>query len=200
MENAQNSPWNVSQLFIFITGNLFKTPYNMYPTSDEKIADDLPTWHVGGRARTRYYHVATHLIHYLILPGILKIQVTENSFWVQCPTFITPAFEASPESLNHSESGFLSDNKYVVSLPTATSFPNTHWVSSKSVYFWFEIYWVNADSAGWGLKTILSSDASHEVQSHSCLWSNRENRGIHDLTFKFNSAIELPAKFWKMPC
>ena len=64
----------------------------MYPSSDEKIADDLPTWHVGGRTRTRYYHVATHLVHYLILPGILKIQITETSFWVQCPTFITPAF------------------------------------------------------------------------------------------------------------
>ena len=125
----------MSQLFIFITGNLFKTPYNMYPSSDEKIADDLPTWHVGGRTRTRYYHVATHLVHYLILPGILKIQITETSFWVQCPTFITPAFGASPESPNHSESGFFFDNKYVVSLPTVTSFPNTHLVSSKSVYF-----------------------------------------------------------------
>ena len=88
---------------------------------------------MGGRARTRYYHVATHLIHYLILPRILKIQITENSFWVQCPTFIIPASGTSPESPNHSESGFFSDNKYVVSLPTATSFPNTHWVSSKSV-------------------------------------------------------------------
>ena len=31
VENAQNSPWNVIQIFIFMTGNLFKNPCNMHP-------------------------------------------------------------------------------------------------------------------------------------------------------------------------
>ena len=31
VENAQNSPWNVIQIFIFMTGNLFKNPCNLHP-------------------------------------------------------------------------------------------------------------------------------------------------------------------------
>ena len=31
VEKAQNSPWNVIQIFIFMTGNLFKNPCNMHP-------------------------------------------------------------------------------------------------------------------------------------------------------------------------
>lgn len=34
--------------------------------------------------------VTTHLLHYPVLPGTLKIPITAESFWVQCPTFITP--------------------------------------------------------------------------------------------------------------
>ena len=51
-----------------------KNPWNVYPCSDEETADDLPqdTEHVGGRVRTSNYDVTTHLIQYLILPGILN--------------------------------------------------------------------------------------------------------------------------------
>ena len=31
VKNAQNSPWNVIKIFIFMTGNLFKNPCNMHP-------------------------------------------------------------------------------------------------------------------------------------------------------------------------
>ena len=82
----------------------------------------------------------------------------------------------------------------------ATESPNTHWVSSKSIYFWFEICGVSADSAGWGLKTVLNSAASREVLSFSCLWSNGENWDVHDPTFKINSSIESVAELRKNTC
>lgn len=52
-----------------------ENPCNMFLCSDEETADDLPqdTEHVGGRVRTSNYDATTHLIQYLILPGILKL-------------------------------------------------------------------------------------------------------------------------------
>ena len=73
-------------------------------------------------------------------------------------------------------------------------------MSSKSIYFWFEICGVSADSAGWGLKTVLNSAASREVLSFSCLWSNGENWDVHDPTFKINSSIESVAELRKNTC
>ena len=57
-----------------------------------------------------------------------------NSFWGQCPTFITPLAQHSPELQNtrESELGFL-DTKYVVSLKTTSSYPNTHGVCNNAI-------------------------------------------------------------------
>ena len=81
----------------------------------------------------------TQLIHYPILPGTLKIPVTGDSFWVQCPTFITPLAQQSPEpqDTRESELGFL-DTKYVVSLETTSNSPNTH-------YFYIQIEYRNIE-------------------------------------------------------
>ena len=97
-------------------------------------------WHVCFRARTRFWHVTTYLIQSLIIPGTLEIQISGNNLWVQYVLPLLPLFEASPELpiTGESDSGFFPHTKYVVSLPTATNYPNTHWVFSKSIYFWWE--------------------------------------------------------------
>ena len=55
----------------------------------------------GWKGPNKIHPVTTHLIYYPILPGTLKIPVTGNSFWVQCPTFITPLGQQSPELPKH---------------------------------------------------------------------------------------------------
>ena len=92
-----------------------------------------------------------------------------------------PPFRASPEPLNHRGEwvwGLLWQQ--ICGPLKASESPDTHWVSSKSLCFWLEICGVSADSAGWGLKTVLNSAASSEVLSRSCLWSNGENWDVHD--------------------
>ena len=97
-------------------GFLFKNLCNMYPLFQWENSWWLALGHVAIWVRTGHCHITTHLIHYLILPGTLKIQITENSFWVQGPTFMNPPFGASrePQITEESESGFHCDNKYVV--------------------------------------------------------------------------------------
>lgn len=74
-----------------------------FPSSDEEIADNFPqeTEHVCGRARTGSYDIKTHLIQYLILPGIQKIQLTCKCFWRQYPTFITTLYPRQPKPPIH---------------------------------------------------------------------------------------------------
>ena len=71
---------------------LFKNPCNMYPLFQWENCRWLVLGHVGIWVRSRHCHTTTHLIHYLILLGTLKTQITENSFWVQGPTFMNPPF------------------------------------------------------------------------------------------------------------
>ena len=63
-----------------------------------------------------------------------EIPITGDSFWVQCPTFITLLAQHSPDSRStrESELGFL-DTKYVVSLETTSSYPNTHGVCNNAI-------------------------------------------------------------------
>ena len=160
---------------------LFKNPCNLYPLFQWENSRWLAWGHVAICVRTRHCHITTNLIHYLILPGTLKIQITENSFWVQGPTFKNPPFRASPEPLNHrGQWVWVLLWQQICGPLKATESPDTHWVSSKSLCFWLEICGVSADSAGWGLKTVLNSAASPEVLSRSCLWSNGENWDVHD--------------------
>ena len=138
--------------------------------SEEEAVDDLPqdTRHVGGRVRTRYFPVTTHLLHYPVLPGTLKIPITAKSFWVQCPTFVTPLSPGLTWAPKHTECKF--------------GFPwhQTHGVSRNNIQFpkhplsvqpvnllltwnwgsWYRLCMLRTNS-------VLSSDASHVVLSHS---------------------------------
>ena len=144
-----------------------KKACNIFPCSGEKIADDLPQeiWHVDGRVRTRYYHVITYVICYLILLGTLKIQIPENSFWIQCRTFITPLFGASPEPSNHRGNWvWIFPWHQMCDVSTKSNqFSKYPLVSNKSIYFWLKNCGVPADSAGWGFPTVLTSDARGQV-------------------------------------
>ena len=61
----------------------------------------MTCWRTHGMRMTGSEQDTTQLIHYPILPGTLKIPVTGDSFWVQCPTFIIPLAQHSPELPKH---------------------------------------------------------------------------------------------------
>ena len=163
----------MNQLFIFITGNLFKTPYNMYPLfkwencrwlthtacewkGQNKILsccnpfDTLPdsTKNFENTDNWEQFLGAMSYFHYSCFRNITWIPKSQW-IWVFLWQQICGIFTYSNQ------------------------FPKHPLGVQQISYFWFEICGVTADSAGWGLKIILSSDASQEVQSHSCLWSNR---------------------------
>lgn len=144
---------------------LFKNPCNMYPLFQWENCRWLALGHVGIWVTTRHCHITTHLIHYLILPGTLKIQIPENSFWIQCRTFITPLFGTSPEPTNHRGNWvWIFPRHQMCDVSTKSNqFSKYPRASNKSIYFWSKNCGVTADSAGWGLLTVLRSDASGQV-------------------------------------
>lgn len=100
------------------------------PSSGEEIADNFSheTEHVDGRVRTNCYGVTTHLIRYLILPEIQKIQFTCKSNWSQCPTFIlVPKVTIAPV-MGQSKPEFLLTQICGVST-NINQLPNAHWAS-----------------------------------------------------------------------
>ena len=67
-----------------LTGNLFKNSCNLVPLFRRGKCRWLPrteNMSVVGSGQ-----VTVHLIKYMILPGILKMQRTGRGFWVLCPT------------------------------------------------------------------------------------------------------------------
>ena len=96
-------------------------------TVQMRTIDDLPedSWHEGDTVQTRYFPLKTHLICYSIKPGTLNIWINAESFWVQCPTFITPLSPGltwAPKA--QGEWVWVSDTKSVVSLETTCSSSN----------------------------------------------------------------------------
>ena len=61
--------------------------------------------------------------------------------------------------------------------------PNTQ----LSIDFWYHICGVSAETAGWGIKTVLTSDVSHVVSSYHASDQLTESRTSHDL----NSMLKL---------
>lgn len=79
-----------------MTGNLFKSPCNIISSSNEKIADDPPQacgWY-GQDKILACYNSSDTLPDF---PGTLKIQISENSFWLQYVLSFLPFSGASPE-------------------------------------------------------------------------------------------------------
>ena len=78
-------------LFSFMAAKFQKT-HLAWSTVQMRTIDDLTedTCHEGDRVQTRYFPLKTHLICYSIKPATLNIWINAESFWVQCPTFITP--------------------------------------------------------------------------------------------------------------
>ena len=112
------------------------------------------------QVRTRYGHVTTHLIYYPILPGTLKI-LTAESFWMQCPTCITPLSQDSRELPKHIECEFGFPWHQIRGVNI--QFPKHPLSVCKSILFRYKIQAVSIDSACWGLKTLLNSDDSEVV-------------------------------------
>ena len=116
------------------------------------------------KVRTRYGHVTTHLIYYPILPGTLKISVTAESFWMQCPTCITslsPELTWAPKA--HRVWVWVSLNQIHGVSSNNIQFPKHPLGVRKSILFRYKIWGVSRDSACWGLKTVLNSDDSEVV-------------------------------------
>ena len=135
-----------------------------------RTIDDLTsdTWHGDDRVRKRHFSVKTYLIYCSIWPGTLKIWINAESFWVQCPTFVTPLSPGLTWAPKHTECKF--------------GFPwhQTHGVSRNNIQFpkhplsvqpvnllltwnwgsWYRLCMLRTNS-------VLSSDASHVVLSHS---------------------------------
>ena len=84
---------------------------------------------------------------------------------MQCPTLTTqlPKPHVSPQITRQGESGVFSDCKDMVSAPTPS---NSQYLvgAPLSIDFWDHICGVIANATGWGIKSILTSDASHVVQ------------------------------------
>ena len=78
-------------LFSFMAAKFQKT-HLAWSTVQMRTIDDLTedTCHEGDRVQTRYFPAKTQLIYYPRLSGTLNISINAESFWVQCPTFITP--------------------------------------------------------------------------------------------------------------
>ena len=169
MYKIQHEIWFTSLYIWMVIGS---NPCNIHPLFEKKIADDLPQacgWQGQDKILACYNPFDT------LLDSHRNSENTDNweQFLAAMWTFITPPFGASPEPqiTGHSDSGFFPDTKYVVSLPTAFSSPNSHWVCNKSIYMWWELMelLLILQVEGWKL---LSSDASIEVPSQSCWWPN----------------------------
>ena len=110
---------------------------------------------------------------------------------MQCPSLTThlPKPHVSPQITRHGESGILSDCKDMVSAPTPSN--SLYPVGAPlSVDFWYHIFGVNAHATGWGIKTLLTSDATHVVRVTHTSDQVTKSGSLHDPTSKLNISIE----------
>ena len=75
-----------------------------------------------------------NLIHYSILPGMLKIPIIVRASGYSVPLSLLPWTSnlLNSQSTRESELGFL-DTKYVVSFETISNSPNTHWMCNNTI-------------------------------------------------------------------
>ena len=159
VENGQIWLWNGNKLFIFMIHHHSKNSCKKFPLfrwgSYKRLAPQHK--HLGSGIRTRYCHITTH--GYTIdSDRSLKIQINDESFWVQCPTFTThlPKPHVSPQIIKQGESGVFPDCKDMVSTPI-TSNSRYPVGTPLSIDFWYHICGVSANATGWDIKTLLTS-------------------------------------------
>ena len=158
-----------------MTGNLFKNPCNIISCSNEKIADDFSQdmacgWQGQDKILACYNPFDT-------LPDSPRNSGnTDNwdQFLVSMCTFITPSFWSITWAPNHRGEWFWIYPWHQICgvLTKSNWFPKHPLGVQQVLLFLMGIDGITADSARWGLKIVLSSDASHEVTSQSCLWPN----------------------------
>ena len=159
-----------------MTGNLFKNPCNIISCSNEKIADDFSQDMACGwqdQDKIACYNPFDTLPH---SPRNSENTEKWEQFLVATCTLISPFFWSitwAPDHRGQSLDLLRFPWHQICGVSTnSNQFPK-HPLGVQQVHLLLiPIHGVTADSVGWGLKSVLSLDASREVPSHSCLWLN----------------------------
>lgn len=117
---------------------------------------------------------------------------------MQGPTLTTslPKPHVSPQITRQGESGGFPDCKDMISALTSSN--SRYPVGTPlSIDFWDRICGVSACAAGWGIKTLLTSDASHAVRVTHTSDQVTKSGSFHGPTSMLNISIELATELRK---
>ena len=152
-----------------------KTHVICIPCSDEKIADDLPQ-DMACVFQGQDKILACYNLFDTVLDYPRNSENTDN--WKQlmgaiCTSIAPPLWSITWTASHRGEWFWVFPSHQICGVSTNSSQFPKHPLGVQQVHLLLMgIDGVTADSEGWGLKTVLSSDASHEVLSQSCLWPN----------------------------